>query len=109
MPIWIGGRTGRSLRRAVELGDGWMPFRLEPEALSAMLRKARDTKAWQDRAKPLELILRIEAPLDPIGAPQLAVDRIGELVEATATMVDVRIRADSVNHYLEQMEALRSL
>ena len=25
MPLWIGGRSARSLRRAVELGDGWMP------------------------------------------------------------------------------------
>ena len=28
VPIWVGGRTRRSLRRAVELGDGWMPFGL---------------------------------------------------------------------------------
>ena len=26
MPIWIGGRTRRSLRRAVTLADGWCPF-----------------------------------------------------------------------------------
>ena len=26
MPIWIGGRTKRSLRRAVTLADGWCPF-----------------------------------------------------------------------------------
>ena len=28
VPIWVGGRTRRSLRRAVEFGDGWMPFGL---------------------------------------------------------------------------------
>jgi len=28
LPIWIGGRTYRSLRRAMELGDGWVPFGL---------------------------------------------------------------------------------
>src|SRR4030088_3308277 len=26
MPIWVGGQGYRSLRRAVELGDGWAPF-----------------------------------------------------------------------------------
>ena len=26
MPIWIGGRTKRSLRRALTLADGWCPF-----------------------------------------------------------------------------------
>ena len=28
VPLWIGGRTARSLRRAVELADGWAPFGL---------------------------------------------------------------------------------
>ena len=28
VPMWVGGRTYRSLRRAVELGDGWAPFGL---------------------------------------------------------------------------------
>ena len=26
VPLWVGGRTFRSLRRAVALGDGWSPF-----------------------------------------------------------------------------------
>jgi probable F420-dependent oxidoreductase len=26
VPIWIGGNSGRAMRRAVELGDGWVPF-----------------------------------------------------------------------------------
>ena len=30
IPLWIGGRTARSLRRAVELADGWAPFGLRP-------------------------------------------------------------------------------
>src|SRR3954462_8299822 len=48
MPIWIGGKTARSLRRAVELADGWVPFALSPEQIKKMLAKARDTKAWQE-------------------------------------------------------------
>ena len=30
VPLWIGGRTARSLRRAVDLGDGWVPFAIRP-------------------------------------------------------------------------------
>lgn len=30
VPIWVGGHTARSLRRAVELADGWCPFGLSP-------------------------------------------------------------------------------
>jgi hypothetical protein len=33
-PLWIGGNSRRALRRAVEHGDGWMPFP-NPASLSA--------------------------------------------------------------------------
>jgi hypothetical protein len=29
-PIWIGGNSKRAIRRAVELGDGWMPMPSPP-------------------------------------------------------------------------------
>src|SRR5690625_807585 len=37
VPLWIGGRSARSLRRAVELGDGWVPFGLPLRELTEML------------------------------------------------------------------------
>ena len=45
-PIWIGGRTARSLRRAVELGDGWAPFGLPVDAMAEMLTAGRDPATW---------------------------------------------------------------
>ena len=30
VPIWVGGRTLRSLRRAATLADGWAPFNVSP-------------------------------------------------------------------------------
>ena len=49
VPIWVGGRTARSLRRAVELADGWAPFGLRTAELGAALARARDTEAWAAR------------------------------------------------------------
>ena len=44
VPMWVGGRTARSLRRAVELADGWAPFGLRTAELAAMLdREATPT------------------------------------------------------------------
>jgi probable F420-dependent oxidoreductase len=37
VPIWVGGGTLRSLRRAVELGDGWMPFGLSGADITRFL------------------------------------------------------------------------
>jgi probable F420-dependent oxidoreductase len=39
-PIWIGGRTARSLRRAVELADGWAPFGLTRADLAGMIAQS---------------------------------------------------------------------
>ena len=68
LPIWIGGRTYRSLRRAVELGDGWVPFGLPVKDMAAMLARARATDEWATRTTPLEIALQ-SSILDPIGDP----------------------------------------
>ena len=73
VPLWVGGRTARSLRRAVELGDGWAPFGLRTTELGEMLTRARDTAAWASRAEPIDVVLQNEHPLDPIAEP----DRVG--------------------------------
>src|SRR5438132_1116088 len=39
VPIWVGGRTGRSLRRAVALADRWAPVGLAVADLSRLLRR----------------------------------------------------------------------
>ena len=40
-PIWVGGNTRRTVRRAVEHGDGWVPWQLE-------LRRAADADRRTD-------------------------------------------------------------
>jgi probable F420-dependent oxidoreductase len=109
VPIWNGGRTARSLRRAVELGDGWVPFLVGTDDVAAMLARARDTEAWAARAAPLDVALWPEPALDPITDP----DGIREQVEvhraAGATILNWRFPSRSVTHHVEQMEALAGL
>jgi len=109
MPIWIGGRSARSLRRAVELGDGWAPFGLAVPEMEAMIEKAKDHPGWDARDKPLELALRHEGELDPMGEPGLTAERIAATFEAGATIMHVGMASRSAAHYVEQLEALAEL
>ncbi len=109
VPLWIGGRTARSLRRAVELGDGWVPFALRAAEVAALLDGARHGAAWADRRSPLEVILQNGRPLDPIGDPEGARTVIGKLTAAGATGLQLGFVHHSLAHYLEQLEALARL
>ncbi|WP_426573725.1 LLM class F420-dependent oxidoreductase [Aquihabitans sp. McL0605] len=109
VPIWIGGRTGRSLRRAVELGDGWTPFGLGAADLRALLDRARATDAWARRPTPLELVFQPGRAYDPIGDPDGTRAAAAALVAIGATTLSVRLVHHSLDHYLEQLEAMAAL
>ncbi len=109
MPIWVGGQGYRSLRRAVELGDGWAPFGLVTADLDAMLKRARDTAAWQAREHPFDVVLQNERPLDPLAEPDVVRERLERFTEIGATMLNCRFVHHSVVHYLEQLAAMADL
>ena len=114
VPIWIGGRTARALRRAIELADGWAPFGLSRADLAGMIARARDTEAWSARAQaadapPFELVLQNGHPFDPEVEPDRVRESAGRLADAGATMLNVRVAHHSLDHYLEQLAALREL
>ncbi|MGQ0804727.1 MAG: LLM class F420-dependent oxidoreductase [Actinomycetota bacterium] len=109
MPIWIGGRTARSLRRAVELADGWAPFGIGTADLATMLERARASDAWARRDSPLELVLQNERPLDPANEPDRVAERLAKFAEIGGTILSVRFVHHSVDHYVEQLAAMSEL
>jgi probable F420-dependent oxidoreductase len=109
VPIWVGGRTARSLRRAVELGDAWAPFALEPDAVAGLLQAAAATPAWRERDEALDVVLQPTRPLDPLDDPGPTADAVEAHRRAGATSLAVRVRHRSPAHYLEQLEALLPL
>lgn len=109
VPFWIGGRTARSLRRAVDLGDGWMPFGLRPEEIGGMVARAKETDAWAARPVPPEVLLQTGRPVDPMGDPEGVRRIVGRLVDAGATGLQLRFVHHSPTHFVEQLEALTEL
>jgi len=109
VPMWVGGRTARSLRRAVDLADGWAPFGLGTGELASMLTRARDSEAWAAREQPLEVVLQSERPLDPLAEPDRVAERVQRFRQIGATALNVRVVHHSVEHYLEQLAAMRGL
>ncbi|MEW6269748.1 MAG: TIGR03619 family F420-dependent LLM class oxidoreductase [Thermodesulfobacteriota bacterium] len=41
-PIWVGGNARRTVRRAVERGDGWVPWQLGLDELAALIAYGRE-------------------------------------------------------------------
>jgi probable F420-dependent oxidoreductase len=102
VPIWIGGRTLRSLRRAVTLADGWAPF-------SVSLEQARDWLGRFEIRDGFEVALAPPAPLDPINEPEQTRDVLADVAEHGATIVSATFTHTSLQHYLENLHALAEL
>ncbi len=107
--IWVGGRTRRSLRRAIELGDGWMPFRLLVDDVRRMLAHPDIQEAFSSRDSSFDIILPPDPPLDPIGAPGETADVVSSLVSVGASGLSLRFKHYSRTHYVEQMEAMTTI
>jgi probable F420-dependent oxidoreductase len=101
-PVWVGGRSLASLRRAVALGNGWMPFGLSLPELVEMLTKAT-------RSDDFEIVLSVSRPLDPLGDPDGTSKALTKHVDAGATMISAALAAASAEHYLDQLDRLARL
>jgi probable F420-dependent oxidoreductase len=102
VPLWIGGRTQRSLRRAVTVGDGWVPFGLSFDEM-------RDMLAAADVPDGFDVVLSAGRALDPITDPERVRGALDRPSQAGATTVNVALAADSLGHYCEQLHALAEL
>ena len=102
VPIWIGGRTLRSLRRAATLADGWAPFNVS-------LRQVREWLGRFDLQPGFEVVLPPAAPLDPINEPERTRDTLAEVEVHGATIISTIFTHTSLQHYLENLHALAEL
>lgn len=101
-PIWVGGRTARSLRRAIEFGEGWVPFGLDAPSLRALLDTHQPPDGFQS-------VLAAGPMLDPAGSPQQCLEALEQTESAGASIINCAIRSESATHYIDQLHALAEL
>jgi len=87
VPLWIGGRTLRSLRRAVSSGDGWVPFGLGGDEPVGLLARV-------DLPPSSDVVLSAGRPLDPIGAPDAARRALARAASLGATIAGASLTRD---------------
>ena len=102
LPIWVGGRTLRSLRRAVDLADGWCPFGITVEQAQEWLGRVNIPAGF-------EVVLRPDDLFDPIAKPQVTADALGQLAAVGTTIAVAQVVHQSLEHYLEQLDALTAI
>lgn len=99
VPLWVGGRTRRSLRRAVALADGWAPFGVSAAQVA-------DWLAGVELPDGFEVVISPQRALDPTDGASACTDALGALAAAGTTIVAARVVHHSLAHYLEQLQAL---
>lgn len=102
MPFWIGGRTKRSLRRALTLAEGWCPFGVPVDTAAQWLQS-------RDVPDGFEVVLPADRPLDPIDDPDGTQGVLQTMAAGGTTILSARFVHRSLEHYLEQIHALIEL
>ncbi|MEN3223635.1 TIGR03619 family F420-dependent LLM class oxidoreductase [Mycolicibacterium porcinum] len=102
LAVWVGGRTKRSLRRAIELGNGWMPFGLSPDTIADFL-------APHQLSANFDVVLAPGAALDPLGDADTVRRRLVRLRDVGATVANCSVRARSAEHFCDQLAALHAI
>jgi probable F420-dependent oxidoreductase len=106
VPIWLGGRSPRSLRRALTFGDGWDPFHLDFDRLRGLLRRARDWPQWAGRSQPFDVALSPDEPiaLETDADAEQTLDMAARYRSIGATVLNLRFRHRSLSHLIELLE-----
>jgi hypothetical protein len=118
-PIWVGGNSRRALRRAVDLGDGWVPMPSPRRAARALhtpgieglddlrdrIAQLREYAEQVGRSDPLEIVFTPPG-LDMFGDPRAgsALDVLADLADLGVTWATVTLPGESRAALLEAIE-----
>jgi hypothetical protein len=125
-PLWFGGRSMASLRRAAREGDGWAPaggalgagpWLEQPEQLPGWLAQVHETRLRAGNDRPFDVLLPVvqsrigpgHTVLPPSFVPQgtqQVIDEVGRVGELGATWTSLPLPSTaegSLEGYLESL------
>jgi alkanesulfonate monooxygenase SsuD/methylene tetrahydromethanopterin reductase-like flavin-dependent oxidoreductase (luciferase family) len=119
-PIWFGGNSASSIRRAVHSGQGWVPFPApgalakavhtaelaDLGALARAVARLRAVAAEAGRTEPIDICCTPFSHPHHRGRldPQRLLDEAGQLAELGVTWLSIRLAAPSRAGFLENVE-----
>jgi probable F420-dependent oxidoreductase len=130
-PLWIGGNSGRAMRRVVELADGWIPMPTTGMSEAAVAKRLK-TRPLDSAAALKEQVIKLRQmcadagrtelptiaftppsmllakPGAPMPSAQHMVDEAGELADAGVTQLTIGLPAESRQELLSAMEKYAS-
>ncbi|SNQ48135.1 conserved hypothetical protein [Frankia canadensis] len=115
LPIFVGGNGRASIRRAAELGDGWLPSMVTPDGLRAGLAELdRQSERFGRAARPPVAVSLPSELRMPDGAappsrrpdtrPEDALDLIRQYARVGVAHLSLAFRVTSPDIYLRQIE-----
>lgn len=115
-PVWVGGNTRRTVRRSVELGDGWVPWQLSHDELAALVAYGRELIERRERQHAWDVVAPFPT-LDLLGRRKDEPDGVLRLPDAAVAgeidryrklgvgRLHVSFVSESCEELLDQMEA----
>jgi len=104
-PVLIGGSAPHALRRIVASGDGWMPGRIEPDALAPLAARLCAEMHSAGRQAP-QIVVLTHLPVHDAGAAR---ERVMAYEQAGASAIAHFTRYDDADEFARAAEVLSAL
>jgi len=105
--IYVGGDGKHAIRRALELGDGWIPIGKKPQELAPLISDYREQAAATGKPEP-EIVTFSQLNSDDLAEAEATIQAFGEAGVNRLVWVCRYDSADHCQAELDKMQALLS-
>ncbi len=113
LPIWVGGSSPVAVRRAAQLGDGWLPQGIRPRDLPGVVERLRRLRAEAGRPERFDVGANVGCYVGTptwdvgrtyVGEPAALAEAFRPWTRAGANQLQVRFRSRDRAELVDQIE-----